>query len=134
MLSSAQVRSASEYIRAETDDVETVVQLYDAVDQEAAADPTVTKNIPLPKELRNTLFLDATWQTNFRTYYFDEYRENDRDRRALATGGEFHLEATTRLEWFSVGASLYTSQPVHAPERRDGSSGCRFFWCFSRRH
>lgn len=116
-----EARASSEYIRAETDDVKTVIQLYDAADLEAAADPTVTKNISLPRGLRNTLFRNATWQTNFRTYYFDEYRENDRDRRALATGGEFHLEATTRLEWFSLGASLYTSQPVHAPEKRDGT-------------
>jgi len=65
---------------------------------------------------------DAKLSLYLRTYYryFDGYGSGLSE--AWAIGGGLGVKSGYLLERFAVGAELYTSQPLYAPEDRDGTS------------
>jgi hypothetical protein len=66
-------------------------------------------------------FRDMKLDVNLRTYYFNREKYDDNHQEALATGGALTFQSGWLLDTLSVGAVLYTSQALHAPDARDGS-------------
>ena len=69
-------------------------------------------------------FRDTKLDVNLRTYYF--YRDNypnatPQINEAWAIGGSLSYRSGWFLNHFGLGAVLYTSQPLYAPDERDGT-------------
>ena len=69
-------------------------------------------------------FRDTKLDINLRTFYF--YRDNfpnstPQTNEAWAIGGALSYRSGWFLNHFGLGAVLYTSQPLYAPEDRDGT-------------
>ena len=77
----------------------------------------------LKEQLKDTpaFFRDTKLDLNFRTYCF--YRDNydDSKNEAWTLGGSLSYQSGWFLDHFSVGTVLYTSQPLYAPDDRDGT-------------
>ncbi|HET9481011.1 MAG TPA: OprD family outer membrane porin [Candidatus Polarisedimenticolia bacterium] len=78
---------------------------------------------PLKEEMKDLPpFLgDADLRAHFRTYYFNRTKPDDTVNEALAFGGWIGLRSGWFLDTFSLGATLYGSAPLHAPDDRDGT-------------
>lgn len=55
-------------------------------------------------------------------FYFDRYQYGDPESEAWALGGAVSYRSGWLADRIGTGATLYTSQPAHAPEDRDGTS------------
>lgn len=77
----------------------------------------------LEEKLKNAppFFRDGTVDLNLRTYYFSSKDFNDARSEAWALGGSLVLQSGQFRDRFAVGAGLYTSQPLYAPDDRDGT-------------
>ncbi|MGE5894900.1 MAG: OprD family outer membrane porin, partial [bacterium] len=77
----------------------------------------------LKEKLKDTapFFRDTKLDLNFRTYYFYRYNFDDTKNEAWSLGGSFVYRSGCLLDHFDVGAVAYTSQPLHAPNDRDGT-------------
>jgi hypothetical protein len=64
---------------------------------------------------------DMDLRVHFRTYYFNRNKPDDVKNEALAFGGWVSLQSGWLLDTFAMGASLYGSAPLHAPDSRDGT-------------
>ena len=71
---------------------------------------------PLPPFLANT-----DLKVNFRSYYFNRTNPDDTVNEAWAFGGWITYQSGWLLDTFSMGASLYGSAPLYAPDDRDGT-------------
>ena len=71
---------------------------------------------PLPPFLA-----DTDLKVNFRSYYFNRTKPDDTVNEAWAFGGRITYQSGWLLDTFSMGASLYGSAPLYAPEDRDGT-------------
>ena len=71
---------------------------------------------PLPPFLANT-----DLKVNFRSYYFNRTNPDDTVNEAWAFGGRITYQSGWLLDTFSMGASLYGSAPLYAPDDRDGT-------------
>lgn len=78
--------------------------------------PVREQMAPLPPFLR-----DMDLRVRFRTYYFNRTRPDDTKNEALAFGGSISLQSGWLLDTFAMGATLYGSAPLHAPDDRDGT-------------
>lgn len=70
---------------------------------------------------RNFIWNDASLLLKPRTYYLDSRRENSHDREAWAIGGALEYRTGALFDWFSLGATVYTSQKLHGPSDKDGT-------------
>jgi hypothetical protein len=115
----------------------------EALNVEPAADVTVQAESPLqrafqPKDLlqpvnaitdylRSKLkdappfFRDTAVTLKLRTYYLDQDRADDTDPQAWAGGGSIEYRSGQLANRFQIGAELFTSQPIYAPEDGDGT-------------
>jgi hypothetical protein len=77
----------------------------------------------LKEELKDTpaFFRDTMLDVQLRTYYFRQENTGVNIKEAWALGGGLSYQSGYFLDHFSVGAVLYTSQPLYAPEDRDGT-------------
>jgi len=66
-------------------------------------------------------FRDTALDVNLRTYYFYRDKYDDSVSEAWAIGGALSYKSGWFLDHFGVGAVLYTSQPLYAPDDRDGT-------------
>jgi hypothetical protein len=66
-------------------------------------------------------FRDTKLDVNLRSYYLNEGTLNGARNEAWAGGGPLAYKSGWLLDRFSVGAVLYTSQPLYAPSHRDGT-------------
>lgn len=75
------------------------------------------------EELKNEdpFFRDTELDIKFRTVYSNRHRAEGRLSEAWATGGALSYESGWFLDRLSVGAVLYSSQPLLAPKDRDGT-------------
>ena len=80
----------------------------------------------MKEQLKDTdpFFRDTKLDVNLRTYYF--YRDNypnttPQTNEAWAIGGALSYKSGWFLNHFGLGAVLYTSQPLYAPDDRDGT-------------
>ena len=64
---------------------------------------------------------DTKLDVNQRTYYLNAGNFSGPRNEALAIGGSLSYESGWLLDRVSVGSVLYTSQPLYAPEDRDGT-------------
>ena len=54
--------------------------------------------------------------------FFRDMKLDDTHLEALAMGGALSFQSGWLLDTLSVSAVLYTSQPLHAPDARDGTA------------
>jgi hypothetical protein len=71
---------------------------------------------PLPP-----FFRDADVITHFRLYYFNRVNPDDTENEALAFGGWLTVRSGWLLDTLAIGATLYGSAPLHAPDDKDGT-------------
>ncbi|MCK6458752.1 MAG: OprD family porin [Planctomycetes bacterium] len=64
---------------------------------------------------------DAKLSLYLRTYYFRRDQYGDAVSEAWAIGGGLGAKSGYLFERFAVGATVYTSQPLYAPDERDGT-------------
>src|SRR5262245_8621296 len=86
--------------------------------------PYLERLFPQLSEERKALtpFLrDADLTLHLRTYYFNRTNPNDTVNEALAFGGWIGLKSGWLLDTFAMGATLYGSAPLYAPDDRDGT-------------
>jgi hypothetical protein len=66
-------------------------------------------------------FRDMRLDINLRTFYLNNGNLNGTRNEAWAGGGSLAYQSGWLLDRLSVGAVLYTSQPLYAPSDRDGT-------------
>jgi hypothetical protein len=66
-------------------------------------------------------FRDMKLDINLRTYYLNRSKFDNSNIEAWALGGSIAYRSGWLLNHFGIGATLYTSQPLYAPEDRDGT-------------
>lgn len=77
----------------------------------------------LRQQLRNTppFFRDSQVAVNLRTYYRNKTNADDSKNEAWAGGGAITFRSGWLLDFLSMGTAFYTSQPIYAPQDRDGT-------------
>ena len=80
---------------------------------------------PLKEEMKASslpaFFRDTDLKVHFRSYYFNRTKPDDSVNEAWAFGGWITYQSGWLLDTFAMGASLYGSAPLYAPEDRDGT-------------
>src|SRR5947207_2141879 len=78
---------------------------------------------PLKEQMKDLppFLRDADVKAHFRTFYFNREKPDDTNNEALAFGGWLALKSGWLLDTLSVGATLYGSAPLYAPNDRDGT-------------
>lgn len=66
-------------------------------------------------------FRDTNLSINLRTYYFYRDKYDDSVSEAWAIGGAFSYRSGWFLNHFALGAAFYVSEPLYAPDDRDGT-------------
>jgi hypothetical protein len=85
----------------------------------SAGEPVVPQ--PAADAQRIPFFHDAKLAAQLRTYYLDRHKYDDTISEAWAIGGAFSFISGYVADVFRMGAVLYTSQPLYAPDDRDGT-------------
>jgi hypothetical protein len=86
--------------------------------------PALERLIPQLTEERKTwtpFFRDADLTLHLRTYYFNRTKPDDSVNEALAFGGWIGVKSGWLFDTFAMGATLYGSAPLYAPDDRDGT-------------
>jgi hypothetical protein len=65
---------------------------------------------------------DTDLNLHFRTFYFGRKNTDDTDNEAWAIGGWLEYRSGWLYDTLAIGAVGYTSQPLYAPDDRDGTS------------
>jgi hypothetical protein len=73
------------------------------------------------KERREAL-ADTKIEFNLRTFYFDRSDFSGAEKQAWAIGGWVGVKTGYFLDHIAFGATLYTSNPIYAPDDRDGTT------------
>jgi hypothetical protein len=118
---------AQEYIRNQEPAPESVDQVVSAIELAFQQKPKIPRFFPwLKEQLKDTppFLRDTNLTLNFRTYYF--YKDNypgssPQINEAWALGGALSYQSGWFLDHFGVGAVFYTSQPLYAPDDKDGT-------------
>src|SRR6476619_440869 len=72
-------------------------------------------------EKRRQAFKDTKFEFNLRTFYFDRSDFSGAEKQAWAIGGWVGVKTGYFLDHIAFGATLYTSNPIYAPDDRDGT-------------
>src|SRR5438067_2181494 len=72
-------------------------------------------------ERRRQALKDTKFEFNLRSYYFDRSDFNGSEKQAWAIGGWLGVKTGYFLEHIAFGATVYTSNPIYAPDDRDGT-------------
>lgn len=72
-------------------------------------------------EKRRKAFEDTTFEINFRSFFLDRNKFDGLESQAWAHGGWVGMKTGFFLDHIAFGLTAYTSQPVYAPESRDGT-------------
>jgi hypothetical protein len=94
------------------------------IDRNDMTKPTTGEPVvppPAPDVQRIPFFHDAKFAAQLRTYYLDRHKYDDTISEAWAIGGAFSFISGYVADVFRLGAVLYTSQPLYAPDDRDGT-------------
>jgi hypothetical protein len=86
-------------------------------------DRTFEKEPPreVPEKPVHPFFRDQKLDLNLRTYYLYKDKYDNSLSEAWAVGGALAYKSGYLLDHFSLGVAVYTSQPLYAPEERDGT-------------
>src|SRR5712675_2407958 len=71
-------------------------------------------------EKRRAALKDTQFLVNFRTFYFDRSDFTGAEKQAVAFGGWAGFKTGYFLDHIAFGVTGYTSQPLYAPDDRDG--------------
>jgi hypothetical protein len=72
-------------------------------------------------ETRHKALEDTKFDFNIRTFYFDREGFDGAKKEAWAIGGWAGMKTGYFLDHFAFGVTGYTSQPLYAPDDRDGT-------------
>src|SRR6266516_3530000 len=72
-------------------------------------------------ERRRQTLKDTKFEFNLRSYYFDRSDFNGAEKQAWAIGGWLGVKTGYFLDHIAFGATVYTSNPIYAPDDRDGT-------------
>ncbi len=77
----------------------------------------------LKQQLRDTppFLRDTKLDLNVRSFYFNKDNYDNSKNEAWALGGALSYKSGWLMDHFALGAVLYTSQSLYAPEDRDGT-------------
>ena len=64
---------------------------------------------------------DTKFELNFRTFYFDRSDFSGAEKQAWAIGGWLGAKTGYFFDHIAFGATVYTSNPIYAPDDRDGT-------------
>src|SRR5207248_3808353 len=73
-------------------------------------------------EARRQAFKDTKFEFNLRTFYLDRSDFSGAEKQAWAIGGWAGVKTGYFLDHIAFGATLYTTNPIYAPDDRDGTS------------
>src|SRR5206468_3310432 len=73
-------------------------------------------------EERRQALKDTKFEFNLRTFYFDRSDFSGAEKQAWAIGGWVGMKTGYFLDHIAFGATLYTSNPIYAPDDRDGTT------------
>src|SRR5256714_1308459 len=73
-------------------------------------------------EKRRAAFEDTEFLVNLRTFYFDRSDFTGAEKQAWAIGGWAGVRTGYFLDHIAFGATVYTTNPIYAPDDRDGTS------------
>ena len=73
-------------------------------------------------EKRRKALEDTEFLVNFRTFYFDRSDFTGAEKQAVAFGGWAGLRTGYFLDHIAFGLTVYTTNPVYAPDDRGGTS------------
>ncbi len=77
--------------------------------------------VPVEPEKKSPFFDDAKISAQARTFYFYRDKYDDSISEAWAIGGSVAYTSGYMADLLRIGAVAYTSQPLYAPEDRDGT-------------
>ena len=80
--------------------------------------------LPVKEKVRTlpwSFLADTDLRVHFRSYYFNRTNPNDTVNEAWAFGGWVSYQSGWLLDTFAMGATLYGSAPLYAPDDRDGT-------------
>jgi hypothetical protein len=86
--------------------------------------PALGRLFPQLDEKLHTLppfFRDGDLTLHLRTYYLTRTQPDGAQNEALASGGWLSYQSGWLLDTFAIGATLYGSAPLNAPEDKDGT-------------
>jgi len=72
-------------------------------------------------ERRRQALKDTKFEFNLRSFYFDRSDFDSSEKQAWAIGGWLGFKTGYFLDHIAFGATAYTSQPIYAPDDRDGT-------------
>ena len=72
-------------------------------------------------EKRRQALKDTKFELNFRTFYFDRSDFSGAEKQAWAIGGWLGFKTGYFLDHVAFGATVFTSNPIYAPDDRDGT-------------
>ena len=72
-------------------------------------------------EKRRQALKDTKFELNLRSFYFDRSDFNRAEKQAWAIGGWLGVKTGYFLDHVAFGATVYTSNPIYAPDDRDGT-------------
>ncbi|MGC1323508.1 MAG: OprD family outer membrane porin, partial [Candidatus Udaeobacter sp.] len=73
-------------------------------------------------EKRRQALKDTKFEFNLRSFYFDRSDFNRSEKQAWAIGGWLGVKTGYFLDHVAFGATVYTSNPIYAPDDRDGTN------------
>src|SRR6476660_2177175 len=72
-------------------------------------------------EKRRQALKDTTFEFNLRSFYFDRSDFSGAEKQAWAIGGWLGVKTGYFVDHVAFGATVYTSNPIYAPDDRDGT-------------
>src|SRR5213075_2884838 len=72
-------------------------------------------------EKRRQALKDTKFELNLRTFYLDRSDFSGAEKQAWAIGGWVGVKTGYFLDHIAFGATVYTSNPIYAPDDRDGT-------------
>ena len=116
---------AQEYIRSQEPVPDSVDQVTSPIELSYQPEkPKIPRFFPwLKEELKDTpaFFRDTNLDFNIRSFYFYREKYDESVSTAWALGGALSYQSGWFLDHFGVGSVLYTSQPLYAPDDKDGT-------------
>jgi hypothetical protein len=115
---------AQEVIGAEEPTPSSVDEVTTPMERSFKEKPPLPGLFPWAKEqLKDTdpFFRDTKLDVNLRTYYFYRDKYDDSKSEAWAIGGALSYKSGWFLNHFGIGAVGYLSEPLYAPDDRDGT-------------
>src|SRR6184192_1665146 len=73
-------------------------------------------------EKRRQALKDTKFEFNLRTFYFDRSDFSGAEKQAWAISGWLGVKTGYFLDHIAFGATVYTSNPIYAPDDRDGTT------------